>query len=123
MEEKMQDNDSNEINQSSSGILRNLMLRLKLIIRLMGDPRVSLPIKLIPLGTLLYLFAFPDLAPGPIDDGAVIWLGTYLFVELCPPAVVQEHMQAIRAENAASEYPGSQSGDEDIVDSEFREVS
>jgi hypothetical protein len=39
----------------------------------------------------------PDIAPGPIDDAAVIWLATYLFVELCPPDVVQEHLDALKA--------------------------
>jgi hypothetical protein len=39
----------------------------------------------------------PDIAPGPIDDAAIIWLATYLFVELCPPDVVQEHLEALNA--------------------------
>jgi hypothetical protein len=62
----------------------------------MGDSRVSPLVKLMPIGSLLY-FVVPDIAPGPIDDAAVIWLATYLFVELCPPNVVQEHMEALKA--------------------------
>jgi hypothetical protein len=60
-----------------------------------GDSRVSPLIKLLPVGTVVY-FLFPDLLPGPIDDAAIMWLGAYLFVELCPPEVVQEHMDALR---------------------------
>ena len=61
--------------------------------------------KLLPIGAVLYLFV-PDLAPGPIDDAAVIWLGSYLFVELCPPEVVQEHVREMTS----------------IIDGEFRTV-
>jgi hypothetical protein len=78
------------------GFFQDLTLRFKLILRLLGDPRVSPLIKILPIGSLLY-FVIPDIAPGPIDDAAVIWLATYLFVELCPPDVVQEHLEALKA--------------------------
>jgi uncharacterized membrane protein YkvA (DUF1232 family) len=57
----------------------------------MADRRVSFFLKLLPIGTLLYMVV-PDIFPGPLDDAAVIWLGTTLFVELCPQDIVQEHM-------------------------------
>jgi hypothetical protein len=113
----MQNKPNSDINRPRGGVLQDLLLRIKLIVRLIGDPRVSLPIKFIPLGTLVYLFLFPDLAPGPVDDGAVIWLGTYLFVELCPPAVVQEHMQALRS----SVPQGSTPHEEEVIEGVFRE--
>jgi hypothetical protein len=78
------------------GFFQDLSLRIKLILRLMGDSRVSPLLKLLPIGSLAYLVV-PDIAIGPIDDAAVIWLATYLFVELCPPAVVQEHLEALKA--------------------------
>lgn len=78
------------------GFFQDLTLRLKLILRLLGDGRVNPLIKLLPIGSLVYL-VMPDIAPGPIDDAAVIWLATYLFVELCPPGVVQEHLEALNA--------------------------
>ncbi len=78
------------------GFLQDLTLRIKLIMRLLGDGRVNPLIKLLPIGSLIYL-VMPDIAPGPIDDAAVIWLATYLFVELCPPAVVEEHLEALNA--------------------------
>ncbi len=80
----------------SKGFFQDLTLRLKLILRLMGDARVNPLLKLLPIGSLVYLVV-PDIAPGPIDDAAVIWLATYLFVELCPPNVVQEHLEALKA--------------------------
>lgn len=78
------------------GFFQDLTLRLKLILRLVGDGRVNPLLKLLPIGSLVYLVV-PDIAPGPIDDAAVIWLATYLFVELCPPNVVQEHLEALNA--------------------------
>jgi hypothetical protein len=91
----MSENKNSKIVLPSGGVFNELLLRIKLILRLMGDSRVSPLIKLLPVGTVVY-FLFPDLLPGPIDDAAIMWLGAYLFVELCPPEVVQEHMDALR---------------------------
>jgi len=88
-----EDNDR-DIIDVKTGIFNDLAIRIKLIMRLMADPRVSPFLKILPIGSLLY-FILPDIAPGPIDDMAIIWLGTFLFVELCPPQIVQEHMDAI----------------------------
>jgi len=76
---------------------------LKLFLRLFVDPRVSLGPKLVPLGILVYLIVPVDLLPdfflvlGQIDDLVVILLGLRLFLRLCPPEVVQEHVKAIAA--------------------------
>jgi len=100
------------------GVFHNLTLRIKLILRLMADNRVSPLLKILPVGSLLYLI-IPDLAPGPLDDAAIIWMGTYLFVELCPPDVVQEHMQALTSGVSGA---GAEPFDEaEIVDAEFWE--
>lgn len=102
------------------GVFSDLANRIKLILRLMADPRVSLWLKLIPAGSLVYLL-FPDIAPGPIDDAAIIWLGTYLFVELCPPEVVEEHMAAIARTISGQWHEPRGSGEEEIIEGEFRE--
>jgi len=79
------------------GVMRDLVKRLKLIARLMGDRRVNIFIKVLPLASLAYLFwpldaiALPII--GALDDAAILWIGSNLFVELCPPDVVKEHMQ------------------------------
>ena len=83
------------------GMLRDFVNRMKLILRLMGDPRVSPWAKLVPLGAFVYLVSPVDLIMGipgvdALDDAAVIWIGSTLFVELCPQDVVQEHMEALR---------------------------
>ena len=114
----MPETRSNDIIPSKGGVFQDFLLRLKLIMRLLGDNRVSVFLKLIPIGSLVYLF-FPDLAPGPVDDAAIIWLGFYLFVELCPPHVVEEHMAALNQIPAKTK---SGVPEEEIVDAEFREV-
>ena len=90
----MPEKEDREITPHRGGFFEGFLLRIKLIIRLMGDSRVNPLLKLVPLASLVY-FIMPDLAPGPVDDVAVIWIGLYLFVELCPPEVVAEHMQEV----------------------------
>jgi hypothetical protein len=93
----MADNTNHKIIlPQSGGFFQELTLRIKLILKLLGDRRVNPLLKILPIGSLIYLIV-PDLVPGPIDDAAVIWLATYLFVELCPPDVVQEHLEALKA--------------------------
>jgi hypothetical protein len=93
----MPDRDSPKITfPQARGVFQELFIRIKLIMRLMGDPRVNGLLKLLPIGSLVYLI-LPDIVPGPFDDAAIIWLATYLFVELCPPEVVQEHLEALKA--------------------------
>ena len=79
------------------GMMKDLVRRLKLITRLMGDGRVNFFVKFLPLASLAYLFwpidaiALPII--GALDDAAILWIGSTLFVELCPTDVVNEHMQ------------------------------
>src|SRR6266516_2244642 len=89
------------------GMVRDFVSRLKLILKLMGDRRVSPWVKLVPIGALAYLISPIDLIMGipgidALDDSSVLWFGSTLFVELCPPNVVQEHMQDLDSNFAAS---------------------
>ena len=106
------------------GVVRNLMNQMKLIFRLMGDKRVSFLAKLVPMGAFAYLLMPADLAPnvvlpviGMVDDAAILWLGTYIFTELCPPEVVEEHMKAL-----AGNMKPKDANNEDVVDGETTEV-
>ena len=109
-----------EILKPKGGVLNDLTLRVKLVLRLMSDPRVNVLLKVIPVVSVLYLIGFPDLAPGPIDDAGVIWLGMYFFVELCPQQVVEEHLAALKR-TAPNPWGNQVSGSEDIIDADFRE--
>jgi uncharacterized membrane protein YkvA (DUF1232 family) len=89
------------LRNADKGLLQDLVLRIKLILRLMADSRVNFFLKLLPIGALIYLVSPIDLIPGAVipvigalDDAAVVWLGATLFVNLCPEEVVQEHKDA-----------------------------
>jgi uncharacterized membrane protein YkvA (DUF1232 family) len=102
------------------GMLKEFVARLKLIARLMGDRRVNILLKALPLASVAYLFMPADLIPivpviSALDDAAVLWIGSTLFVELCPPAVVQEHMKEL------SSNVGDIASDE-VVDAEATDV-
>ena len=82
-------------------LLVHLPKFLKLFGRLAMDPRVSLGPKLVLVGILAYVVLPTDLVPdflfgvGQLDDLAVILGGLKLFLRLCPPDIVQEHLQTI----------------------------
>jgi len=104
------------------GMLRDFVTRLKLIGRLIGDRRVSFLLKLLPIAAVAYLISPVDLAPavalpiiGVLDDAAILWIGSTLFVELCPPNVVNEHSAEL------SSNVDDDSGD--VVDAEATDVN
>lgn len=115
----MSENKDRDLIPNKGGVFNDLTSRIKLVIRLLGDQRVSPLIKLLPIGSLLY-FLVPDLVVGPIDDVAVIWLGSYLFVELCPPEVVQEHLEALNLA-IPGETPRPKGPEDEVIEGEFWE--
>ncbi len=106
------------------GVVRNVVNQLKLIFRLMGDKRVSVFAKIIPVGAFAYLLFPADLAPnivlpfvGMLDDAAILWLGSYVFTEFCPPEVVAEHMKALSGNMAVR-----MTRKDEVVDAETTDV-
>src|SRR4030042_1034845 len=113
----MTEDNKRKIVLPKGGVFNDLSVRIKLIIRLITDPRISPLLKLLPFGSLLY-FIIPDLAIGPIDDVAVVWLGAYLFVELCPPDVVQEHLEALKNQPLIGEWRDLNEPGGEVIDGE-----
>jgi uncharacterized membrane protein YkvA (DUF1232 family) len=104
------------------GVIRDFIMRIKLILRLIGDRRVSVWLKIIPVAGVIYLFSPLDLIPdialplvGELDDAAVLWITNYLFIELCPPEIVQEHVRALTTATPKAES-------DDVVDAESVEI-
>lgn len=104
------------------GMIRDFVLRVKLILRLIGDRRVSPWLKIIPVAGVAYLISPLDIIPdimlpviGELDDAAILWLTNYLFIELCPPDVVNEHVKALSADSRRRD-------DEDVIDAEAVEI-
>lgn len=82
---------------------------LRIVWRLLRDPRVGTGTKLIPLIVLAYLISPIDLIPdviiglGQVDDLAMILAGLKLFETLAPPHVLAEHRAAIEGRAAPAE--------------------
>jgi uncharacterized membrane protein YkvA (DUF1232 family) len=106
-----------------SNFFQNLLRQGKLILRLMGDRRVNFFIKLLPVAALLYIVSPADLLPGivlpvvgALDDAAVLWIGTTLFLSLCPEEVVREHSDALDMVVNATWHEARKNTDEQIVE-------
>lgn len=75
---------------------------IRLFWRLLNDSRVGLGPKAVLLLGVLYFVSPLDLIPdfplvglGWTDDIAVLYFAAKLFVKLCPPHVVQEHVELV----------------------------
>lgn len=116
----MPDKHNRSVTSSGGGVFNEISNHFKLVFRLMRDPRVNIFLKIIPIATIAYLI-IPDLIIGPIDDAAIIGFGLFIFVELCPEDVVEEHRAAL-AGTIPGKWQDPQEIDEDnIVDAEFTE--
>lgn len=100
---------------------RGISNEIRLVFRLMADSRVRWWLKALPFASMLY-FIFPDIAPGPIDDALVIFIGVYTFIELCPSEIVAEHRQILR-NTIPGEWRDPANEEPEIVDGEFVDES
>jgi len=84
--------------QAKAGIIAELVRNARLVWRLLNDHRVALWVKAVIPATIVYLLSPVDLVPdallglGQLDDLAIILLGVKLFLSLCPPQIVKEHL-------------------------------
>jgi uncharacterized membrane protein YkvA (DUF1232 family) len=106
---------------SQGGTFKDLLAKIKLIGRLMADRRVPFWTKMLPIGALAYVVSPVDFIMGipgldAIDDVAVLWLGSTLFIELCPPDVVAELSQDLLGE-------GNETDSGDVIDGEVSDVT
>lgn len=113
-----------KITQRPGNFFGDFTNRFRLIGRLIMDSRVSPLLKILPIGTLIYVVSPIDLlSMNPVDDAFVIWAGTTLFVELCPPQVVEEHMQLLTGmvSGQSKDVPGPEVQD-DVIEGEYTET-
>lgn len=115
-------------NSGTSGFLNGIIRDVRLAWRLFLDQRVPGILKLIPPAALMYtLFPVdfvPDLVPGlgQLDDLGIILLSIKLFIQLAPPAIVQQHLSEIEAVPGAwrvvnGERPGQSN---QVIDPPYR---
>jgi uncharacterized membrane protein YkvA (DUF1232 family) len=118
------------VSTQNSGFFQDLVERVKLIGKLMADSRVNFLLKIIPVASLIYLISPVDILPGAVlpvvgalDDAAVLWIGTSLFVSLCPEGVVREHLNALqKVVSGAWRAAPEEAETGDIVEVEAREA-
>lgn len=105
--------------QDDPRLFTGMSRTLRLVLRLLGDRRVNFLLKLLPISTLVYMFSPLDAVIPYIDDAVILGLGTYVFIELCPPDVVEEH-QARLAGWRDTPSPSEDNGE--VVDTTFTEL-
>ena len=115
------------ISSDNGGLIQEVLRQIKLIWLLLTDKRVNIFLKSLPIMAFAYLIFPFDIAPGialPIigvlDDAAVVWIGTSLFVSLSPEDVVEEHMNSLKnmVNSSFRDIP-----DADVVDAEARDIT
>lgn len=98
-----------------------LFSQLRLGVRLLREPSVSLLLKALPLAAVLYAVSpldfIPDVLPilGQLDDVGVIAVALEGFIRLCPAGAVDFHRTALA--NGTKYTPMPLSGT--IIDVEF----
>ncbi|MFW6115707.1 MAG: YkvA family protein [Chloroflexota bacterium] len=104
--------------------LKDFVRQLRLTWRLFWDGRVPLWTKVVPPAVLAYVLSpvdilpdFPPMGLNQLDDVAVLLLGVRLFVELAPPEVVREHLEALGARIA--EWRVVEEGDVGVVEGRY----
>lgn len=121
----MSDKRDRSLDQSkkpNENFVGELYRNMRLILRLLKDRRIHFLLKFLPVGALIYLVVPLDFFPiNPLDDALVIWLGSSLFIALCPDDIVQEHRNALQ--QSSIQDPSIENTPSDIVDAEFKDVS
>lgn len=112
-----------DLTPNDSGFFRGIADHLKLVWLLWTDARINPMLKILPLGSLIYMFSPFDMVIPFIDDIGVLWFFTYLFIELCPEEIVAEHRQNIihTIQSEWKETLEDEFNEDDIEDAEYRE--
>jgi len=97
------------------GFINDLILKVRLTIKLVQDDRIDLLVRAIPILCLVYLIVPIDLLIGPIDDALILYFGMDFFISLCPKEIVDFYLAEIQGGKSASQQ------EEIIVDAEFKD--
>jgi uncharacterized membrane protein YkvA (DUF1232 family) len=122
-------NQKRQITPVNLGFLADFIRQIRLAWRLLFDSRVPLWVKAIVPASLIYLISPVDLIPdvaiglGQLDDLAVLVIGLKLFIELCPPVIVREHLQELLGEanwRVEPNEPTSSPSTPQIIDAPYK---
>jgi uncharacterized membrane protein YkvA (DUF1232 family) len=116
------------IPSQNGGLIQDVIRSIKLIWLLLTDKRVNVFLKLLPITSLVYLVSPIDLVSGlalpiigALDDAAIVWIGTSLFLSLCPENVVEEHMRSL--EKVITTTWQNEHGEDEVVEAEARDIT
>ncbi|HEX7588827.1 MAG TPA: DUF1232 domain-containing protein [Anaerolineae bacterium] len=113
------------ISPQNVGAVTQMLRTVRLVWRLLADSRVPIFPKLIILAAAIYVISPVDLIPdlilglGQLDDLGVAMLAIGVFIQLCPPALVDEHRRAIAAESGGTSNPS----DDETIEGSFHVMS
>jgi len=115
------------VNQANAvSWFKEFFQQFQLAWQLTFDQRVPFVNKLIPMATLAYLLLPVDFVPdialglGQMDDLAILLIGLRLFIEVCPPELVDEFKGALyKPVTDASWTPSQNSGSVIDVEAEI----
>ncbi|HCC78202.1 MAG: hypothetical protein A2X25_04635 [Chloroflexi bacterium GWB2_49_20] len=120
--------NKNMVPSQNGGLIKDFIRHIKLIWLLMTDKRVNIFLKLLPITSLVYLVSPIDLVSGlalpvigALDDAAIVWIGTSLFISLCPEYVVEEHVLSL--EKVITTTWKDVPGEDEVVDAEARDIT
>jgi uncharacterized membrane protein YkvA (DUF1232 family) len=101
------------------GFFRQLIDQFRLSWALLQDNRVSVALKVIPIGAVAYLLSpldlIPDILPvlGQLDDLGVLMTALTVFNNLSPAHIVAEHVERLRM---GSGYVSSRDENGTVID-------
>ena len=111
----MKSNNAKFWGSKGGGFFNDLMLKIRLTIKLVQDDRIDMLVRAIPAFCLIYLIVPIDLLIGPIDDALVIYFGMDFFISLCPREIVDAYLSELQGAGKV-EPP-----EEPIIDAEFKD--
>ena len=110
--------------KSRVGLLGEILRSLRLVWRLLRDPRVPLLNKLVIPALILAYFLWPadllaDVFPvlGQVDDLVLLALALKLFVDLCPAEVVRQYREERSGDDAGKT---ARQPTEEVIETEYR---
>lgn len=120
-----------EVAREDLGFLKELILQVRLVWRLLRDPEVPFYLKLLPALAAVYFISPLDFIPGgfltgvgALDDLTAMLVGAKLFVEFVPPHIVARHTGDLELEmigKSAKEKHQDELSDKIVIEGELGE--
>ena len=110
----MNKNNSGIPHNMGGGFISDVILKIRLVMKLLQDDRIDVWLKAIPAICLIYLIVPIDLLIGPIDDAVVLYFGMDIFINMCPQDIVNGYISEFNDADGSAPQ-------EDIIDGEFKE--